>query len=56
MGFPRPEYWSGLPFPSLGDLLGQGIESTSLALQADLLPLRHLGSPNFLLIAHFNLN
>ena len=26
MGFPRLEYWSGLPFPSLGDLPDPGIE------------------------------
>ena len=26
MGFPRQEYWSGLPFPSPGDLLDPGIE------------------------------
>ena len=25
MGFPRQEYWSGLPFPSLGNLLAQGL-------------------------------
>ena len=31
MGFPRKEYWSGLPFPSPGDLLNPGIETTSLA-------------------------
>ena len=24
MGFPRQEYWSGLPFPNPGDLLTQG--------------------------------
>ena len=29
MGFPRQEYWSGLPFPSLGDLPDPGIELTS---------------------------
>ena len=29
MGFPRQEYWSGLPFPSLGDLPEAGIESAS---------------------------
>ena len=29
MGFPRQEYWSGLPFPSLGDLSDSGIEPTS---------------------------
>ena len=32
MGFPRQEYWSGLPFPSPGDLLDPGIEPTSPAL------------------------
>ena len=29
MGFPRKEYWSGWPFPSLGDLPSPGIEFTS---------------------------
>ena len=29
MGFPRPEYWSGLPFPSPGDLPNPGIEPES---------------------------
>ena len=29
MGFPRQEYWSGLPFPSPGDLPDPGIESVS---------------------------
>ena len=29
MGFPRQEYWSGLPFPSPGDLSDPGIEPTS---------------------------
>ena len=29
MGFPRQEYWSGLPFPLLGDLPEPGIEPTS---------------------------
>ena len=31
MGFPRQEYWSGLPFPTPGDLPNTGIEPTSLA-------------------------
>ena len=31
MGFPRQEYWSGLPFPSSGDLLDPGIEPMSPA-------------------------
>ena len=34
MGFPRPEYWSGLPSLSPGDLPDPGIEPTSSALQA----------------------
>ena len=38
MGFSRQEYWSGLPFPSPGDLPDSGIEPRSPALQADALP------------------
>ena len=38
MGFPRQENWSGLPFPSPGDLPDSGIESRSPALQAVSLP------------------
>ena len=38
MGFSRQEYWSGLPFPSPGDLPDPGIEPRSPALQADALP------------------
>ena len=38
MGFSRPEYWSGLSFPSLGDLPNPGIKLSSLALQTDSLP------------------
>ena len=38
IGFSRQEYWSGLPFPSPGDLPDPGIEHGSLALQADSLP------------------
>ena len=32
MGFPRKEYWSGLPFPPPGDHPNPGVEHTSLAL------------------------
>ena len=35
MKFPRQEYWSRLPFPSLKDLPDPGIEPASPALQAD---------------------
>ena len=34
MGFSRQEYWSGLPFPSPGDLPDPGIEPGSPTLQA----------------------
>ena len=45
MGFLRQENWSGLTFPSPGDLHDPGTEPTSPALQADSLLLSHLGSP-----------
>ena len=35
MGFSRQEYWSGLPFPSPGDLPNPGMEPRSPTLQAD---------------------
>ena len=38
MGFSRQECWSGLPFPSPGDLRDPGVEPRSPALQADALP------------------
>ena len=38
MEFFRQEYWSGLPFPSPGDLANPGIKLGSPALQADSLP------------------
>ena len=38
VGFSRQEYWSGLPFPSPGDLPDLGTEPKSPALQADSLP------------------
>ena len=37
MGFSRQEYWSGVPFPSPGDLLDLGIELGSPEFQADAL-------------------
>ena len=37
MGFSRQEYWSGLPFPSPGDLPDPGIEPRFPALEADAL-------------------
>jgi len=47
MGFSRQEYWSGLPFPSPGDLPDPGIKARSPALEADALasepPGKHQG-------------
>ena len=45
MGFSRQEYWSGLPFPSPGDLPDPGIEARSPALQADALTSEPPGMP-----------
>ena len=45
MGFSRQEYWSGLPFPSPGDLPNPGIEAGSPALQTDSLPTELQGKP-----------
>ena len=45
MGFSRQEYWSGLPFPSPGDLPDPGIEPGSPALQADTLLSEPPGKP-----------
>ena len=39
MGFPRQEYWSGLPFPPPGDLADPGIKTASPVLQMGSLPL-----------------
>ena len=45
MEFSRPEYWSGLPFPSSGDPPAMGIEPRSPVLQVDSLPSELQGSP-----------
>ena len=45
MGLSRQEYWSRLPFPSLGDLPDPGIELGSPTLQADSLLSEPPGSP-----------
>ena len=45
MEFSRQEYWSGLPFPSPGDLPNPGIELGYPALQADSLPFKPLRKP-----------
>ena len=45
MEFSRPEYWSGYPSPSFGDLPNPGIEPRSPALQVDSLPAKPQGKP-----------
>ena len=45
MEFSRQEYWSGLPFPSPGDISNQGMEPSSPALQADSLHSEPSGKP-----------
>jgi len=45
MGFPREEYWNGLPFFSPGNLPNPGIGPSSSALQADSFPLRQQEIP-----------
>ena len=47
MGFSRQEYWSGLPFPSPGDLPDPGIKPRSPTLQADALTSEPPGKPTF---------
>ena len=45
MEFPKQEYWSGLLFPSPGDLPNPGVEPASPAVQVDSLPLTYQRSP-----------
>ena len=45
MGFPRQEYWSGVPFSIPGDLADRGFKPMSPALQVDSLLMNHWGSP-----------
>ena len=47
MGFSRQESWSGLPFPSPGDLPDPGNKPGSPALQADSLSAKLQGKPNW---------
>ena len=47
MGFPGQEYWSGLPFPSPGDLHYPVTEPAASALPMDSLLLSYQGSPKF---------
>ena len=51
IGFSRQEYWSGLQFPSPGDLPNPGIKTTSPAWQMDSLPLNYQENLNKLSLA-----
>ena len=44
MEFSRKEYWSGLPFPSPGDIPDPGVEPTSPASAGGFFTPSHLGS------------
>ena len=44
----RQENWSGLPFPSPGDLPNRGIEPVSPALAGGFFTTEPLGKPSFL--------
>jgi len=46
-GISQEEYWSGLPFPSPGDLCDPGIEPVSPALAGEFFTRSHLGSPKY---------
>ena len=50
MGLSRQECWSGLPFPSPGDLPDPGIKPGSPTLQADALPSEPPGKPQYLFL------
>ena len=45
IGFPKQEYWSGLPFPSPGDLSEPGIEPASPALAGGFFTTKPPGKP-----------
>ena len=53
MGFPKQEYWNGLPFPSPRDLSDPGTEPASLAWQVDSLPPSPLGNPEWPILHDF---
>ena len=55
MEFPTQEYWSGLPFPSPGDLPKPGIKPGSPSLQADSLLSEPSGKPINILVVNFSL-
>ena len=54
--FSQQEYWSGLPFPSPGDLSDPGIKPRSPTLQADSLPLEPPGKPIYIISLSLSLS
>jgi len=52
MGFPRQEYWCGLPFASPEDLPNPGVKSTSPALAGGFFTTEPAGKPNGILLSH----
>ena len=50
MGFPRQEYWSGLPFPSLGDLPDPRIKPKSPLLMGTFFTTKPSGKPDCMLL------
>ena len=54
MGFSRQKCWSGLPFPSPGDLPNPGIEPGSAALLADALPSEPAGKIPMTMLLYIN--
>ena len=55
MGFSRQENWSGVPFPSPGDLPDPGIEPRSPALWADALTSEPPGKPQLIAVPDYKL-
>ena len=56
MGFPRQEYWSGLLFPSSGDLLDTGMKPAFPALTSGFLTTEPPGKPGELIHIHSEQN
>ena len=54
MGFSRQAYWSGLPFPSPGDLPNLGIEPRCSAFTIMLYHLSHQGTPYIIIHKYIN--
>ena len=52
MGFSRQEYWSGVPFPSPGNLPNTGIKPRSLTLWVDALPSEPPGKISLIIITY----